>query len=250
MKLFLTLFPFLLMANPIVYEHVETETFSIHLLEINPKKVDFELINCDSLEKPSAIAEKHGALIAINGGFCLKEGSPLGILKIEGNLVSPTDRQRGALGFAPFMIDRLDSESETNTLLPLFHPENKEIWNSCRNILGGAPVLVIDHTLPNFTEESLRKAFIEERYARTAIGLKENGHIVIVMVEGPESTKSLGMTLAELAEFMLSRGCKDAINLSGGHSSALYYNKQILHSGLEEEKPVGNVFIVKDRLCS
>lgn len=249
MKLFIALIPFMLTANSIVYEHVETENLSIHILEVDPAKVDFELINCDSFEKPSVIGETHSALAAINGGFCLQDGNPLGILKINKELISSTDRQRGAIGFTPFIIDRLGSDAETNTLLPLFHPENKEIWNSCENILGGAPLLVIDFTIPNFTEESLRKPFVEERYSRTAIGLKENGLVIIAFVEGPQSTKSSGMTLAELAEFMLSRGCKDAINLSGGHSSALYYNKEVIHSGLIEEKAVGNVVIIKERLC-
>jgi exopolysaccharide biosynthesis protein len=249
MKLFLALFPLILIANPIVYEHIEKKDLSIHVLEVNPNEVTFELINLDQIEKPSVVGKSHEAIIATNGGFYHTDGTPWGILKINGELISKTDRERGAIGFYPFIIDRLDSDPESGSLFPLFHPENKEIWDSCSNILGGAPILLIDSHIPDFREESLRKAFIEERYARTAIGLKENGNLLLVMVEGPQSTKSEGMNLAELADFMLSRGCKDAINLSGGHSSALYYDGMVVHSGLMEEKPVGNVVIIKERLC-
>ncbi|MBM3193231.1 MAG: phosphodiester glycosidase family protein [Chlamydiae bacterium] len=249
MKLFVALFPLILLANPIAYEHVKMENLSIHVLEVNPNKVDFELINCDGLEKPSLIGEAENALAAFNGGFYLKDGKSFGVLKIKGNVISPTDRQRGAIGFTPFIIDRLGSDAEANSFLPLFHSEQKEIWNSCQNILGGAPLLLVDFQIPNFEEECVRKAFVEQRYSRTAIGLKENGDIVIAIIEGPQSGKSLGMTLAELAEFMLSRGCKDAINLCGGESSALYYNKEVIYPLPIEEKRVGNVVIIKERLC-
>ncbi len=249
MKLFLAFFPVMLMAGPIVYEHIEKEDLSIHVLDVNPDEFTFELIDCDRIEKPSISAKTHGATASINGGFYLKDGSPQGILKIKGELISSTDRHLGAIGFYPFIIDRLDSDPETGSLFPLLHPENKEIWNSCPNILGGAPILLIDSCIPDFEEESLQKAFIEERYSRTAIGLKENRHLLLVVVEGPQSTKSTGMTLAELADFMLSIGCKDAINLSGSHSLTLYYKGEPIHSGLMEEKPVGNAPIIKERLC-
>ncbi len=67
--------------------------------------------------------------------------------------------------------------------------------------------------------------------ARTAIGVKANGEIVIIGVEGTnESTyvpglDSRGFTLSELSEIMYDQGVTDGINLDGGGSSQIYLDR-------------------------
>jgi exopolysaccharide biosynthesis protein len=61
-----------------------------------------------------------------------------------------------------------------------------------------------------------------ELYARTALGLDVTGReLILVVVEGKQPGRSLGMSILELAEFMRSRGAYHAINLDGGGSSSL-----------------------------
>lgn len=57
---------------------------------------------------------------------------------------------------------------------------------------------------------------------RTAIGLTRQGHIILVVVDGRQKGVSEGMSVPELAEFLV-RECHvvDAINLDGGGSSTL-----------------------------
>lgn len=49
-------------------------------------------------ETVAAIADRHGAVAAVNAGFFLPNGDPLGLYKIGGQLVSETRRPRGAVG--------------------------------------------------------------------------------------------------------------------------------------------------------
>jgi hypothetical protein len=49
-------------------------------------------------EPVAAIAARHKAIAAVNGGFFQPNGHPLGLLKLQGQIVSDTRRPRGAVG--------------------------------------------------------------------------------------------------------------------------------------------------------
>ncbi len=242
MKLLLALLPILIFADPATYEYIYNETSPVHILEVNLEEAELTLVNCDAREKTSVVAERYEALAALNGGFYKADGAPSGIFRMDHVALSGTDRSRGALGWSPFLIDRLDTDPETGALIPVFHPENQATWESMNYILGTTPVLIIDGSIPDFNEESVRLDFLQNRFPRTAMGIKEDGHLIFVLVKGS------GMTIVELAEFMLSQGCRDAINLCGGSSSSLYFKGLIVHANELEEKSVGNVIIIKDRM--
>ena len=55
---------------------------------------------------------------------------------------------------------------------------------------------------------------------RTAIGIKSDGTVVYHVLDG-RSSLSVGATLEELAQDMLSMGCIDVVNLDGGGSSVM-----------------------------
>ncbi len=57
--------------------------------------------------------------------------------------------------------------------------------------------------------------------ARSAIGVKADGTVVLYEVDGRQSGYSIGLTPDALAQEMLALGCVDAINLDGGGSSAM-----------------------------
>ncbi len=56
--------------------------------------------------------------------------------------------------------------------------------------------------------------------SRSFVGIKEDGTFVMVMNDGRQSPYSAGFTSYEMAEFMLSLGCVQAVNGDGGGSSA------------------------------
>jgi len=66
-----------------------------------------------------------------------------------------------------------------------------------------------------------------ERHPRTMIGQKENGDIVLAVVDGRQESKGMyGVTGTEMAALMGYYGCVDSWNLDGGGSSTLIIRKQ------------------------
>jgi hypothetical protein len=89
---------------------------SARLLEIRPREVRLDLeLGKDGRQGRDtvvAMAARRRAIAAVNAGFFATNGDPAGIFKIDGLLVSDTDRPRGAIGFArpegaPVMFDRV-----------------------------------------------------------------------------------------------------------------------------------------------
>ena len=86
-------------------------------------------------------------------------------------------------------------------------------WADVSYACGGGDLLVEDGAaLENFTLDSK-----DEQRARTAIGVKADGSVVIYTAD--ESANSAGMDLYDLADMMESLGCETALNLDGGGST-------------------------------
>jgi exopolysaccharide biosynthesis protein len=66
------------------------------------------------------------------------------------------------------------------------------------------------------------------RAPRTAIGIKKDGKVLLVVVDGRRRT-SVGLSLVELAQFMVEQGAVEAMNLDGGGSSEMILGNQILN---------------------
>ncbi len=59
------------------------------------------------------------------------------------------------------------------------------------------------------------------RRARSAIGVKADGTVILYEIDGNQSTHSAGLTAAQLGEQLKSLGCIRAVCLDGGGSSAM-----------------------------
>ncbi|HBS48450.1 TPA: hypothetical protein DEO28_02190 [Candidatus Dependentiae bacterium] len=113
----------------------------------------------------------------------------------------------------------------------LLKKENASDWNNFDYILGGIPVLIYNgQKVTDFSSDNIVSYFKDFVHPRTAIGIKQNGHWVIVIVEGRQLLFSIGMTLNALADLLVELGCVDAINLDGGGSSTLVFSNKILNN--------------------
>lgn len=72
-----------------------------------------------------------------------------------------------------------------------------------------------------------------ERHPRSAIGVSED-NLWSVVCDG-RSPQSAGMTLAELANFMIGLGVRDALNLDGGGSATSIWNSTIVNNSIGEQ---------------
>lgn len=101
-------------------------------------------------------------------------------------------------------------------------------WKNVKHIISGGPYLVKDSNI--YVDMSAEKLnAIGGKNPRTAIGYTKDNTLIMVAVDGREY-KSVGMTLGQLAGFMKSIGCTNAINLDGGGSTVMYVNGQVVNS--------------------
>jgi exopolysaccharide biosynthesis protein len=84
---------------------------------------------------------------------------------------------------------------------------------------------------------------------RTAIGVKDNGNVVLVTVDGRQPGYSTGMTGRELGEYLLGLGVVDAAMLDGGASTEMIVDGKIVNrpSFKGQERKLGGAIIVRFR---
>lgn len=66
----------------------------------------------------------------------------------------------------------------------------------------------------------------DKRHPRTAIGASADGRTAYVVAIDGRSSSSVGVTLPELADYMISIGAANAINLDGGGSTAFIFSPE------------------------
>lgn len=100
-------------------------------------------------------------------------------------------------------------------------------WENVKHIISGGPYLVKnEQVFIDINEQKL--SAIGGKNPRTAIGYTKEGNLVLIAVDGREGA-SVGMTLYELASFMKSIGCVNAMNLDGGGSTVMYVNGRVVN---------------------
>lgn len=114
-------------------------------------------------------------------------------------------------------------------------------WNDAEWIVGAGPTLVeAGKQHVSTQEEHFGSDVAGGRAPRTAIGQKADGTILLAVVEG-RTKASRGMTLEELADWMIAAGAVEAINLDGGGSSAVVANGVLVNRPSDgSERAVGN----------
>lgn len=71
--------------------------------------------------------------------------------------------------------------------------------------------------------------FASGQNPRTAIGQRSDGAVLLLVIDGRQAT-SLGASLRDVSDIMLSYGAVNACNLDGGSSSLLWYNGEYVNN--------------------
>lgn len=116
---------------------------------------------------------------------------------------------------------------------------NMPIANNAPTVVGGGPLILENGKVHvRSREEQIPRDIAIGRAPRTAIGLKKDGTVLVLVVDG-RSTNSKGLTLQELATYFLRLGARDAVNLDGGGSSVMVINGEIVNKPSDgRERPV------------
>lgn len=89
---------------------------------------------------------------------------------------------------------------------------------------------------------------LQTRVPRTAVGIKEDGTLVFIVVDGRQKGFSDGLTLKELGQEMLKLGIKNAVNLDGGASSEMIIDGKIVNRpSAGRERMLACAFIIRKK---
>ena len=216
---------------------------------------------------PSKIAFELNASVVINGGYFTRGQSPMrhiGLLKANDSLYEPASNtvyrekmkyniNRGAFGVRyDNTVDISWASTKNDSIFSWNFPfGNKpgnpvsinyifsEFWDVKEAVHAG-PILLRNRRI-NVTSE--QEVFfntpVDGVQPRSAIGYKENGDIVMMVVDGRQ-VNSRGAYLKELAMLMQQFECEEALNLDGGGSSSLIVNGKLINNpiGLKSEREV------------
>jgi len=114
-------------------------------------------------------------------------------------------------------------------------------------VIGGGPRLVRGGKPAAATDPGIYGAgFADARHPRTAVGVRADGRILLVTVDGRQPERSVGMTIAELTALLLELGAVDAVNMDGGGSTTMVVRGRVVNgpSDLSGERPVGDALLV------
>jgi exopolysaccharide biosynthesis protein len=187
------------------YEFLATEKHIVHIVKIKPdtyntdiiKSLDGKKIGRETL---TSIASRTKAVIAINGGFFEIgkdiDGKPSGTLVIDDKIYNIKDHTQSLL----IIENGILQIQETN-------PKKYMINNHNISMISGIPLLLQDHKIPT-TLYDKNSQFYAMPHARTAVGIRDDGVVIIVVVEHPYK--------------------KDINNLSLGEIKSILHNKKIL----------------------
>lgn len=115
------------------------------------------------------------------------------------------------------------------------------------SVCGGGPAIVLNGKVDvRHAEEKMSKSSLL-KHPRTAVGFtKDKNTIYLVTVDGRQPRLSVGVTLDELAKYMLQLGCWAALNLDGGGSTSMVVNGKVVNhpSDIWGPRSVANSLLV------
>jgi exopolysaccharide biosynthesis protein len=162
----------------------------------------------------------------------------------DGFILSATGTQR------QWMRSTLKTGKRVTTSVTLRPVDRSTVnpWKNAEDILGAGPKLVtagkVDITA---AREKMLPTFATDRHPRTAIASLRDGRVLLVVVDGRQPSLSIGMSLNELARFLIELGAVEAINMDGGGSTTMVVRDAIVNrpSDPTGERPVSDAILVR-----
>lgn len=190
-------------------------------------------------ENVMTMVKNAGAVAGINGGgfvdgpnYDSNGGTPGGLLIEEGEIVCPLtvdDTVYNMIG-----INR-------DGVLVLRHcTADWALSNGIVSAVSFAPFLVVNG------EGMVKNGTGGWGIApRTAIGQRQSGEMLLLVIDGRQADWSLGCDLDVLQDVMLAEGAVNAAMLDGGSSTAMVYNGEYVNRpSLGHERWINNCFVV------
>lgn len=184
--------------------------------------------------KTSETAAANNAILAVNGDYY--GANATGYVIKNGTVYRDTIRDNASYGDLAIYADGsfgIVYEDEISA--------QELVDQGVVNLLAFGPSLVENGEIVVDTSTEVGRAMASN--PRTAIGIIDENHYIIVVADG-RTSESEGLSLYQLAQVMQEYGAKTAYNLDGGGSSTLYFNGQVIN------QPTTNGNTISERAVS
>lgn len=115
-------------------------------------------------------------------------------------------------------------------------------------LIGGTPRLIRDGAVTvEWEKENVSRSFAYDRHPRTAVGFSQDStKLYFFTVDGRQPGYSVGMSLFELADYMLGWDVYQGVNLDGGGSTTMVVRGNVVNSPSDAtgERAVANALMV------
>ncbi|GAA0726991.1 hypothetical protein GCM10008905_24100 [Clostridium malenominatum] len=182
----------------------------------------------------AASTSEEKVVAGVNGDFYyMVTGEPIGVIHKDGKGIKTS--HAAGWDFFGILKDGTPIIGDGETY--------KEVKDDLEEALGGSALLVKD----GYVNEGLSA----EREPRTAVGIKEDGSVFFITVDGRQEPYSAGISLLDLGRLMKDMGAVQALNLDGGGSTTYISKKPVSNTLSVSNKPsegrerrVGNSWLV------
>ncbi len=198
--------------------HIEKGPKTYFVAEVRTKQGGAERAGFGNPKKPGRgalplykIARNYNAVIAVNGDYMNRaDKNRKGIIIRDGKLYL-NNKKGDTLAFYPDGSLRVFKPGETTAA--------RLLEDGVVNTFSFGPTLVKGGVI----QPNLHKVRLKGRNPRTAVGMVEPNHYILVVADGRQKKYSVGLTMVELADVFAQHGCEVAYNLDGGRSATMSF---------------------------
>ena len=177
------------------------------------------------------VVNSDGKVSGVNRSHFLSPSS----IPEDGYLIQATGSKGNILG-------RL-RRGETVAFENKFYPE-PELEGGIMYALGAGPKLIKNGSINiSSYKEGFQRDVVYGNAPRSAVGITDDNKLLLVTVDGRQPERSIGMTLEELANFMLDLGAVKAMNLDGGASARMMVRGFTMNTP-SSERNIGNALLI------
>ena len=223
------------------YKNHDLRFFVADLQITNPTQMQTafagEAYSKRNVEAPSDIAARHNAVLAINGAY-YNYKDDYGMIIRNGTLY------RSASSTRDHLLVYTDGTFKGLPAADYVQGSGEQhIAEGVVQSFAFGPLLVMDGQATVMPEKYIVSTKDTIREPRTAIGMVDKNHYVIIVADGRRNGWSeKGMTLQELQQLFIELGCQVAYNLDGGGSATLVFGGEKLNrSSGSRERDVSDI---------
>lgn len=233
---------------------VKKKTF--YFSGINRQRKENELIEFTSYFHPTTLTDNKGLEIVVRNGKVVEinDGKGNSAIPRNGYVISASGKWREQILPLLKIGGKIKLRTATTFEAKEGFPNDESRRTSLAflnsaDITNGVPQLIKDGKIDiTWQQEKTGKSFVETHHPRTAVAKLKDGKFLMVTADG-RSEASGGISLPDLAAYLLELGATDAMNLDGGGSTTMFLNGKVVNkpSDKEGERKVSDAILVTPR---